>query len=70
MVDIEDQCRRLLLFIAMATKEHGFPPSVTEMRDECNISSRGVVYNRLNRLRREGLLAWEENHHRTWKLIP
>ncbi len=59
----------LLVFIQQFSQERGIPPSVSEMTNALNISSRGVTYAKLNKLRRSGLLTWIEGKDRTWKVV-
>jgi repressor LexA len=47
-------------YIKAYIDEHGYAPSVREMRDECGISSTSVVNSHLRKLDEAGLIRKDE----------
>lgn len=70
MSDIEDpKYKAMLNFIDAFVDRHGYGPSVRQMQDGLEISSTSVVNYRMNILRREGRLEWEEGLSRTVRVV-
>lgn len=66
MKDLSDpKYQAMLDFIAVFADSHGYGPTVREMQDALGISSTSVVNYRMNILRREGRLEFEEGLSRT-----
>jgi repressor LexA len=54
----------LLEYIKSYIVEHGYAPSIREMRDECGISSTSVVDYHLKKMVREGTIKKDDNKAR------
>ncbi|MDM5335685.1 helix-turn-helix domain-containing protein [Fictibacillus enclensis] len=48
---------------------HHYPPTVREIAEMVGVTSTKIVLEYLERLRREGLVSWEEGRPRTLKII-
>ena len=48
----------------------GYPPTIRDVQEHMGLSNVSVALYRLNRLRRRGLIDWEENKARTMRILP
>ena len=53
---LSDRQQRIMEFIRIYLREHGYPPAIREIQQACNISSTSVVDYNLHILQREGFL--------------
>ena len=60
-----DTQQRLLLAIHVYWREHGYSPSLRDLKAMCELSSTSVVKTHLAHLRAKGLIAYEDNVART-----
>ena len=65
-----DRTAQILAYIAQYRDEHGYPPSLKEIADGCEISSTSVVRYWLDRLQAAGRLTWQPGQSRTLRLTP
>jgi len=54
----------LLEYIKLYVDEHGYAPSIREMRDQCGISSTSVVNSYLKKMVEEGTIRKDNNRAR------
>lgn len=54
----------LLEYIKLYIDEHGYAPSIREMRDQCGISSTSVVTSYLKKMVEEGTIRKDNNRAR------
>lgn len=62
--------REVLRVIATHRKVHGHAPTITELGQQLEISSRNGVVDHLKALSRRGLLTWLPKRARTLSLTP
>jgi len=60
---------QILNAIDELTKEKGFPPSVREIGEWVGLKSSSTTKGHLDRLRKKGLVDWEEGKPRTLHLL-
>jgi len=61
--------QKILTFINYHIGEKGYPPTIREIGEECNISSTSVVNYNLNKLEREGMLVRDRKVSRGLTLV-
>ncbi|MGV2435101.1 MAG UNVERIFIED_CONTAM: hypothetical protein LVT10_09710 [Anaerolineae bacterium] len=66
--DLSARQRKILKFIELYSKEHGYPPTIREIGDATQTGSTSVVNYNLNKLVGEGFLIREQRVSRGVKL--
>ncbi len=67
MTDITED---LLEYIKQYVGEHGYAPSIREMRDDCGISSTSMVDYYLKKMVRDGMIRKDDNKARAIVVLP
>ncbi|ETB71194.1 transcriptional regulator [Bacillus sp. CPSM8] len=67
--DTMKKSEQILEAIDELTKEKGFPPSVREIGERVGLKSSSTTKGHLDRLRKKGLVDWEEGKTRTLHLL-
>ncbi len=62
--------QRIIEFIAVTTRQRGYPPSVREIAAAVDLASTSAVHHHLQALQREGMLERGASHSRALRLTP
>ena len=62
--------QRIIEFIAVTTRQRGYPPSVREIAQAVDLASTSAVHHHLQSLEREGMLERGASHSRAIRLTP
>jgi repressor LexA len=62
--------QRIIEFIAVTTRQRGYPPSVREIAAAVDLASTSAVHHHLQALEREGMLERGASHSRAIRLTP
>lgn len=69
MPALNGSLRQLLGFLARYQADHGYAPTMREMRDELGIGSTNTVSYRLRQLEDRGLIAREPGKSRALRIV-
>lgn len=67
--ELTDRQQRVLQFIEMQIKKHGYPPTIREIGKHLGIKSTNGVNDHLNALERKGYVKRQEHKSRTLALV-
>lgn len=67
--NLTERQRRVLAFIELHIRQHGFPPTIREIGRHLGIKSTNGVNDHLNALQKKGFLTREEGKSRTLQLV-
>jgi SOS-response transcriptional repressor LexA len=59
----------VLMAIVQYIEKHQYPPTIKEIGEMLNISSKSTVFGHLERLRQAGYITWEFGKQRTLKVL-
>lgn len=59
----------ILDYIRSYTDKHGYPPSMVEMMEGCEIASKSTIYHHLQSMAKDGLITWEPGKNRTVRVL-
>jgi repressor LexA len=62
--------QRIIEYIAVTTRQRGYPPSVREIAQAVDLASTSAVHHHLQALEREGMLERGGSHSRAIRLTP
>jgi repressor LexA len=62
--------QRIIEYIAVTTRQRGYPPSVREIAQAVDLASTSAVHHHLQALEREGMLERGASHSRALRLTP
>ena len=62
--------QRIIEFIAVTTRQRGYPPSVREIAQAVDLASTSAVHHHLQALERQGMLERGASHSRAIRLTP
>lgn len=65
----QDRSPEILGVIARLTEERGLPPTMRELGDALGLKSSSSVYKQLLKMRRAGLVVWDEKQVRTLRVV-
>lgn len=66
--DERDKQQRILTAITVFIRQHGYSPSLEDLRRMCGISSRSVVLYQVRKLEAAGMVAFEPKIARSIRL--
>lgn len=61
--------QRVLTAISLYIRQHGYSPSLEDLREMTALGSKSVVSYHLRRLSARGLIAWQPGRPRTIRLL-
>ena len=70
MSDRSEKKERIYTFVGQFIDDHGYPPTIIEIREALGISSNSVVLYNLLLLARDGRIRWQEGKARTLSVVP